>query len=229
MFDIILSARELSLQDHITELENVANNLDKVHKGAKIAGITGGTAGAVGVAAAVGGVILAPLTLGASLAVTAAGIGVAAAGTVTGASAAITNKVSSSMDRKKVEEILKEHTVQMEQIETSLNDITTSMERLNNYSLSEMQLVDWNAVKVEKVMQIAKDGNKATGAISKCSGMIQALGIGMDMYFKKDNNQKLKKGFESKFAKQIRHISMQMQTSLNEIIHLKTDLASVGL
>ncbi|XP_062854189.1 apolipoprotein L4-like [Trichomycterus rosablanca] len=229
VFNFVLSDRESSLQGHITELQDVANNLDKVHKGAKIAGITGGTAGALGVAAAVGGVILAPLTLGASLVVTAAGVGVAAAGTVAGASAAITNKVSSSMDRRKVEQILKNHTTQMEEIEKYLNFIIISVKRLNKYNMSEMQLVDWRAVKVEKVMQIARDSNKATGAISKSSGMIQALGIGMDMYFKKEDSQKLKKGSETKFAKQIRHVSMQMQASLDEMINFKKDLVSVDL
>lgn len=66
----------------------------KVSKGTKIAGITGGATTVAGGVAAAAGVILSPLTLGASLALTAVGVGVAAAGGITGASAAIANKVT---------------------------------------------------------------------------------------------------------------------------------------
>ena len=52
-------------------------------KGTKIAGITGGTTTALGGVAAAAGVILCPLTLGASLALTVVGVGMAAAGGVT--------------------------------------------------------------------------------------------------------------------------------------------------
>lgn len=124
MFDYLLAERGANLQGHVIELQEVADGIDKVHKGVKIAGITGGAAGALGVAAAVGGVILAPVTMGASLAVTAVGVGVAAAGGVTGASAAITNKVHTNMDRKKVETILKEHSIQIEEIERCVKFIS---------------------------------------------------------------------------------------------------------
>lgn len=84
----------------------MANGIDKVYKGVKIAG---GAAGAVGVTAVIGGAILAPVTLGASLAVATVRIRVAAAGAVTGATAAISSKVHPNMAREKVETTLKEH------------------------------------------------------------------------------------------------------------------------
>ncbi|XP_008298897.1 apolipoprotein L3-like [Stegastes partitus] len=84
-----------TLKHHIYELRCIADNLDKVSKGTKIAGITGGATTVAGGVAAAAGVILSPFTLGASLALTAVGVGVAAAGGVTGASAAIANKVTS--------------------------------------------------------------------------------------------------------------------------------------
>ncbi|MED6243516.1 hypothetical protein ATANTOWER_021619 [Ataeniobius toweri] len=73
----------------------------QVSKKTKIAGITGGASTAAGGVAAAAGVILAPFTGGASLALTVVGAGVAAAGGVT--SAAIANKANLNQDKKKID------------------------------------------------------------------------------------------------------------------------------
>ncbi|XP_010777148.1 apolipoprotein L5-like [Notothenia coriiceps] len=93
-FNLLLSEHGETLKKHTQELLCIADNLDKVSKGTKIAGITGGATSAVGGVAAVAGVALAPFTLGASLLLTVAGAGVMAAGGITGASAAIAHKVT---------------------------------------------------------------------------------------------------------------------------------------
>ncbi|XP_036425341.1 uncharacterized protein LOC118807436 [Colossoma macropomum] len=223
LYDYLLSDRGNALYDLITELIDVAKNLDKVYKRAKIAGITGGTAGAAGVAAAVGGVLLAPLTMGASLAVAAVGVGVAAAGGVTGASAAITNKVNTNMDRKRVEKILNGYTTQMEDVENCVQFINTGMEHLMSHKL---QGVDGEVEKVAEVDPVVWVNTGTISAISKSSGVIQGFALGMDMYFTKDDTQKLKKGSETKFAKQIRKLAHQMETTLNELMKVKNKLAS---
>ncbi|KAJ4918090.1 hypothetical protein JOQ06_000185 [Pogonophryne albipinna] len=93
-FNILVSEHGVTLKKLTQELLCIADNLDKVSKGTKIAGITCGATSAVGGVAAVAGVALAPFTLGASLLLTAAGAGVMAAGGITGASAAIAHKVT---------------------------------------------------------------------------------------------------------------------------------------
>ncbi|KAG7326879.1 hypothetical protein KOW79_010280 [Hemibagrus wyckioides] len=226
VYDYLLTEHGANLQGHILHLDEVATSIDKVHKGVKIAGITGGAAGAVGVAAAVGGIILAPLTAGASLAVTAVGVGVAAAGGVTGASAAITNKVHTNMDRKKVETILQEHCTHIEEIEKCVKVIGTNIEGLKKYNLSTLKGVDWTAVKMARMAHKLGDSVGAIGAVSKSSGMIQGFSLGMDMYFNKEDSKQLKKGSETKFAKQIRKISKNMQTSLDELMAFKTAMDS---
>ncbi|XP_058259736.1 uncharacterized protein LOC131362033 isoform X2 [Hemibagrus wyckioides] len=226
VYDYLLSEHGANLLGHSLQLEEVANSIDKVHKGVKIAGITGGAAGAVGVAAAVGGIILAPLTAGASLAVTAVGVGVAAAGGVTGASAAITNKVHTNMDRKKVETILQEHCTHIEEIEKCVKVIGTNIEGLKKYNLSTLKGVDWTAVKMARMANTLGDSVGVIGAVSKSSGMIQGFSLGMDMYFNKEDSKQLKKGSETKFAKQIRKISKNMQTSLDELMAFKTAINS---
>ncbi|XP_036425342.1 LOW QUALITY PROTEIN: apolipoprotein L domain-containing protein 1-like [Colossoma macropomum] len=222
---ILMETHGDTLQCLITELLEVADNLDWVFKGAKIAGITGGTVGAGGVAAAVGGVLLAPMTMGASLAVAAVGVGVAAAGGVTAASATITNKVHNNMDRKRVEKILNDYTNQMKDIESCVQVINTGMEHLRSHDLSEFHGMDSEGVKVAKVAQVAGGSAGAISAIGRSSGLIQGFALGMDMYFIKNDTQKLKKGSETKFAKQIREVAQQMQDSLDELMRVKTVLA----
>ncbi|KAK3556032.1 hypothetical protein QTP70_000727 [Hemibagrus guttatus] len=226
VYDHLLSEHGANLQGHILHLVEVASSIDKVHKGVKIANITGGAAGAVGVAAAVGGVLLAPLTAGASLAVAAVGIGVAAAGGVTGASAAITNKVHTNMDRKKVETILQEHCTHIGDIEKCVKVIGTNIEGLKKYNLSTLKGLDWKAVKMARIANKLGDSVGAIGAVSKSSGMIQGFTLGIDMYFSKEDSKQLKKGSEAKFAKQIRKISKHMQTCLDELMAFKTVINS---
>ncbi|XP_053087737.1 apolipoprotein L3-like [Pangasianodon hypophthalmus] len=226
VYEYLLFERGENLQGHITELEDVANSIDKVHRGVKIAGITGGAAGAVGVAAAVGGVILAPLTMGASLAVAAVGVGVAAAGGVTGATAAITNKVHTNMDRKKVETILKEYSTQIEEIQKCLKFISTHIVCLKKYDLSKLRGVNQ---KVVKMVHKLGDNVGAVGAVSKSSGLVQGFALGLDMYFSKEDSEHLKKGSEAKFAKQIREVVKQMQASLDELMKFKTRLQKITI
>ncbi|XP_053354826.1 apolipoprotein L3-like [Clarias gariepinus] len=226
VYDYLLSEHGVNLQGHINELQDLANGIDKVNKGVRIAGITGGAAGAVGVAAAVGGVILAPVTLGASLAVTAVGVGVAAAGGITGASAAITNKVHTNMDRKKVETILKDHSTHIEEIERCVKVIGSYVEYLKKYNLSTMRGVDWQAVKVARMAHNLGDSVGAMGALSKSSGLIKGFALGLDMYFSKGDSEQPKKGSEAKFAKQIRKVAKQMQTNLDELMKFKNMLGS---
>ena len=51
----------------------------------------------------------------------------------------------------------------------------------------------------------------------------------MDVYFTTDDTQKLKKGSETKFAKQIREVAQQMQDSLDELMRVKAVLASADI
>ncbi|KAF4080145.1 hypothetical protein AMELA_G00167050 [Ameiurus melas] len=224
VYDYLLAERGPNLQSHVIELQDVADSIDKVHKGVKIAGITGGAAGALGVAAAVGGVILAPITMGASLAVTAVGVGVAAAGGVTGASAAITNKVHTSMDRKKVETILNDHSIQIEEIERCVKFIGTHIVNLKKYDLSTLWGVDWTSLRMARMAHRFGDSVGTISAVSRSSGMIEGLTLGLDMYFSKEDSKQLKKGSETKFAKQIRKVAKQMQASLDELMNFKAML-----
>ncbi|XP_042172442.1 uncharacterized protein LOC112242341 isoform X3 [Oncorhynchus tshawytscha] len=234
LYNLLLTKHGETLKNHIIDLISIADNLDKVSKGTKIAGITGGATGAVGGVAAAAGVILAPFTLGASLALTVVGVGVAAAGGVTGASAVIANKVSSAQDRKKIELILQDYLALMGDIEACLRFINVGMEHLRKHNLSTLQEVDTEAVRVVRVAIVTGVGSSsAIDASSKASGMLQGFALGMDIYFtqKEDGKggPKLKKGLESKFGRKIREVAQQLNEGLDEVIKVKYELVENNL
>lgn len=78
---------------HVLRLYAIGDDISNFHRHAKIANITGGTTTAVGGVAAIAGLALAPVTLGASLIVSAVGLGVATAGGITAASATISDNL----------------------------------------------------------------------------------------------------------------------------------------
>ena len=102
VFDKVFTERGELLWQYIIALHAINDDISNFHQKAMIANITGGTTAAVGGVAAITGLVLAPLTFGVSLIITAVGVGVVAAGGITSASAAISDNVNNMHDRKKV-------------------------------------------------------------------------------------------------------------------------------
>ncbi|XP_028978250.2 uncharacterized protein LOC109616078 isoform X1 [Esox lucius] len=234
LFNLLLNTHGENLKSHIYELNGIADNLDKFSKGTKIAGITGGATGAVGGAAAVAGVLFAPVTFGASLALTVLGVGVAAAGGVTGASAAIANKVSSTNDRKKIELVLQDFQAKMDDIEACLTFMNVGMEQLRKHDLSTLKVVNTATYRVAKAAEVTGVGStSAIKASSKVSGNLQGFALGMDMYFSKSKNAKgepkLKSKLASEFGRKIREMAQQLDEGLNELFKVKDGLVENNL
>ncbi|XP_026214582.1 apolipoprotein L3 [Anabas testudineus] len=222
----LLSERSCSLREHISELFSIANNLDKVSKGTKIAGITGGATGVAGGVAAAAGVILSPFTMGASLALTVVGVGVAAAGGVTGASAAIAHKVNTTQDKKKLDKIFQDYDNLMKDIMFCLKYINTGFELLKEKGSSTLNQARRDLGNLSKVIDLAATGGasaKAIEANSKASGLIEGFALGMDFYFTQGKDgQSVKRGLESKFAKKIRKLADQLRKGFQELLQIKT-------
>lgn len=102
VFNKVFTEQAEALWEALIMLHALADDISEFHHKARIAGITGGTTTAVGSVAAITGLALAPITLGASLVITAVGVGVATAGGIASASAAISDNVNNMHDRKKV-------------------------------------------------------------------------------------------------------------------------------
>ncbi|KAL1005640.1 hypothetical protein UPYG_G00061700 [Umbra pygmaea] len=234
LYNLLLNTHGETMKNQITELNGIADNLDMVSKGTKIAGITGGATGAVGGVAAVAGVMLAPLTFGASLAITAVGVGVAAAGGVTGASAAIANKVSGTYDRNKIEQILQNFQEQMGNIEACLTFIKGGMEQLKKQNISTLQGMNTRTFSVAKMDEVTGMGSaSAIEASSKASGVLKGFAMGMDIYFTKNKDgkgeAKLNKRFKSEFAGKIRDLAKNLDEGLDEFFKVKEDLVKNNL
>ncbi|XP_058635489.1 apolipoprotein L3-like isoform X3 [Onychostoma macrolepis] len=218
-----------ALERQHAELQEVAGVVDKTHKGVKIAGITGGATGAVGGAAAVAGILLSPVTLGASLAMTVVGVGVAAAGGVTGASAAITNKVKKNQVRNKVETILKDYQSEMKDIEGYLNNINTEMGKLREYDLLTLERVNVKSAKIARLVKIVDGTSTALCVMSRSSGVIEGFARGMDLFFTQEDSQKLKKESKTSFAQQIREVAGQIEAGCAELMDMREKLLSEGM
>lgn len=204
------------MMNFITQLNCIADELDKTVKKTRIAGITGGTTGAIGTAAIVAGIALAPVTFGASLAVAGIGVGVAAAGGVTGASAAIRRKVRKTQDRRKVEKILRSYQSQMEDVEECLKSIIREMEQLRRLEVAG----DADAADVLTLAE--RLGNSdVIGALSENTRAVQAFAADLDSYFTKDDAQRLKKGSESLFAAKTREVALKLKENIDQLIHIK--------
>uniref|UniRef100_A0A7N6FKQ3 Apolipoprotein L, 1 n=1 Tax=Anabas testudineus TaxID=64144 RepID=A0A7N6FKQ3_ANATE len=196
----LLSERSCSLREHISELFSIANNLDKVSKGTKIAGITGGATGVAG--------------------------GVAAAGGVTGASAAIAHKVNTTQDKKKLDKIFQDYDNLMKDIMFCLKYINTGFELLKEKGSSTLNQARRDLGNLSKVIDLAATGGasaKAIEANSKASGLIEGFALGMDFYFTQGKDgQSVKRGLESKFAKKIRKLADQLRKGFQELLQIKT-------
>ncbi|XP_026116571.1 apolipoprotein L6-like isoform X2 [Carassius auratus] len=216
LYQQVLFLRGTNMMNFITQLNCIADELDKTLKKTRIAGITGGTTGAIGTAAVVAGMALAPVTFGASLAMAGIGVGVAAAGGVTGASAAISKKVRKTQNRRKVEKILRSYQSQMEDVEECLKFIITGMEHLRRLEPA----VDTDAA---DVMMLAERlvNSDIIGALSENTRAVQAFTADLDSYFTKDDTQRLKKGSESLFAAKIREVALKLKENIDQLIRIK--------
>ncbi|XP_061597866.1 apolipoprotein L3-like [Cololabis saira] len=210
------------LKQDIYELKCIADHLNKVSKGTKIAGITGGATSVAGGVAAAAGVILCPFTAGASLGLTVLGVGVAAAGGVTGASAAIVNKTSAAVDTKKIRSILKDFDERFKKIMTCKEFVNEGIVQLKPYDLSALNEI--TSKKVAKVVNGAiADANAVdSGESSKASGLVTGFALALDFYFtsgKKGNE--VKKGLESKFGSKISKLVDELNKALDELTKIK--------
>ncbi|XP_066579114.1 apolipoprotein L domain-containing protein 1 isoform X2 [Amia ocellicauda] len=215
-FWLLLQQQRGPLHERCLGLLAAADEVEQVQKNTRIARITGGTAGALGGTAAVAGVILAPFTGGISLLATAAGVGVAVAGGATRAGAAITNKVKTSSDRKKVEQLVMEYQEQMGSLCNCLKTLNTYMEELNKLFLSrtgDQQTLE----AASRLLQLSKQATRAEQIASVAEGSLVGFSQGLGSFFSKKNTQKIKKGSQDELAAKIRALAQELEDWVKEL------------
>ncbi|XP_048827628.1 apolipoprotein L3-like [Brienomyrus brachyistius] len=114
------------------DLRAVADGLERVHYRTTMGSLTGGVVSAIGGVASLVGLALAPVTMGASLAVTEVGVITALSGGLTSGVSNITNMVNESMDRKNIEQIIQDFTIWIEPISRCLTDLNNNIKILRS-------------------------------------------------------------------------------------------------
>ncbi|KAM7394637.1 hypothetical protein PAMP_021425 [Pampus punctatissimus] len=199
-----------TMKGHIAELHCIA---DKVSKGTKAAGNTGGASSGVGVKAAAAGVILSPFTLGASLALTAVGVGTPGA---------ITKEVKATQTKNKIQMTLQDYESLILDIQVCLRFINEGTNQLKLHDLSGLSKTRMDLVNLVRKL-IASGGASARAIVvnSKVSGLIHGFTLGVDLFFTEGKGgQELKEGLESKFAKKTHMLAEDLHDGLDELLQI---------
>ncbi|XP_055487663.1 uncharacterized protein LOC129694947 [Leucoraja erinacea] len=129
---------------YIRELQEIANSIDRYHKGATIANVTGSSAGAVGGVLTFAGIIAAPFTAGGSLILTAVGASIGGAGVIANLTAGITEYVKRSKKQKRVDEIIRQYKNDRNEMSAHLKDIDRDLQASSHLSEEENTECDYN-------------------------------------------------------------------------------------
>ncbi|KAG5278812.1 hypothetical protein AALO_G00103020 [Alosa alosa] len=217
----LMSTHGVTLQNHIGEMNRTADHISKL----KAAGATGGTRRAVGSAVAMTGIVLAPFTMGISLAITAVGVGVLAAGRLTKAHPdEIKNKVAIDHDKRALGALVQDYRKKLEDIESCLQFIYTGMEHIGRNHLSILKGVDMDTSRVASMLGLSGEVALGLGVAGKSSDLLRGFAGGIGTFYSKKDNQRLKEGKENKFAKRLREVAARLQTAQDELIRVADSL-----
>lgn len=188
------------LQGQIRKLDDITDQLETMHRKTTIGSLTGGVIGAAGGITSIVGLVLAPFTLGASLAVTAVGVGIAAAGGATGAASNIANMVRQKSLRKTIEDILNDFQDKVNPVLISLNKINCRVAKMQEYrkfavtthklqagassgrgAAGLLQVV--RLAKAVNVGRVAAQATRAVSVASKMTAVLSGLMLILDVVF----------------------------------------------
>ncbi|XP_051565731.1 serine/threonine-protein kinase Nek3-like [Myxocyprinus asiaticus] len=162
-----------SLTGQIEELNKITDSLEYMHKATTVGSLTGAVMGAAGGITSIVGLILAPFTLGVSLAVTGVGVGIAVAGGATGAASNITNMVKQKNLRQSIQEIINDYQNTINPMVEHLNKICSSLE-----AIQQVQKVQQTMFESGRAMKTGVGAGKGTAAISEIFRVVQVAKIG---------------------------------------------------
>ncbi|KAI5087932.1 hypothetical protein C0J45_22421 [Silurus meridionalis] len=202
---------------HVLRLYAIGDDLSNFHRRAKIANITGGTTSAVGGAAVITGLALAPVTLGASLIVSAVGLGVAAAGGITAASATLSDNVHEMSDRKKIEVVLQDYETRLVELRRCLHFVAEGVRRMRLHPLlrrNNYYAGDWEVRRALQTISLVGDPvEQAEEIVQKSTMALNSVYKGMDNYFSKDSKE-LKKGCKKEVTMQVNMLAKLLHENL---------------
>ncbi|XP_065417387.1 uncharacterized protein LOC112061527 [Chrysemys picta bellii] len=233
----LLPARD-RVKRHIDELREIADDIDKIHKGATIANIAGGTVGIAGGITTIVGLCLIPVTFGASLIVSLTGLAVSTAGGLTSAAATTTDIVASKVKRETVEKLLQECQADVEHIKDYAERIAEKIENLKDnekkgFVLAIPQIGSGAGRAVLNTMKMVKAGQLLAnvGRIARFAGaathVLTALTLGLDIFFVAKDSMDLHKGAKTELAAKIREAVNEMEQMIDHFNEMYTALTSL--
>ncbi|XP_067334409.1 uncharacterized protein [Channa argus] len=211
----------------LQELEENAVQLDRMNKGAKISSVAGSSVGAVGSVLSIVGLALIPVTAGASLVLTMTGIGL---GVTSGVNSLVTTATEIGVNRKhqsKASEVFQSFMEDVQSLQDCLEEVTRREKSRKDIVLekgllkseeeisSAGKMVAQQGKAICNVPRVASDipdigqaAVKGPLALSKSAraGLIavNALFLGMDIFFICKDSIGLAKGTETKVSQFIR-------------------------
>ncbi|XP_075056623.1 apolipoprotein L3-like isoform X2 [Mixophyes fleayi] len=223
------------IEDCLKDLLCIADDIDKYHKGATIASVTGSTFGIAGGITTIVGLALAPVTLGVSLIVSGVGIGVAVAGGVTGAAASIADTVNIKNKCNTVQKIVMDINEKLLIIEKISENIKRTLEALKSM-LGEKHTKNirkigergaFLAVEITRLAQLGRVSAAATRGVQlvaqgaqaarALSGVFAAVFILVDAAFVVKGAVDLHKGSKTKAAAEIREIAHKLKKTFDDL------------
>ncbi|XP_075056628.1 apolipoprotein L3-like [Mixophyes fleayi] len=208
----------------------IADDIDKFHKGATIASVTGSSVGIAGGITSIVGLALAPFTFGASLIVSIVGISVAVAGGVTGAAASIADTVNIKKKCNRVEKKVMKIEEKCTKIHNICENITIECEALKSL-LENMGKIGgrgvFMAVEISRLAQLGRISAAATRGVELVaqgaraarvvSGVFAAVFIVVDAAFVVKGAIDLHKGAKTEAAAEIRKIVHDLREKHDEL------------
>uniref|UniRef100_A0A3Q3IAN7 Uncharacterized protein n=1 Tax=Monopterus albus TaxID=43700 RepID=A0A3Q3IAN7_MONAL len=188
------SMRQPRMLQFLKELEEAAVQLDRMRKGAKISSVAGSSVGAVGGVLSIIGLALIPVTAGLSLALTVTGIGM---GITSGVNSIVTTATSQPITDVEISEInVAEEAVKVFKESCAVQQLMTA--------LVIASVVAQEANVLRNVPRVASDipdiGQSARAGFIT----LNALFIGMDIFFICKDSISLAKGSETEVSQFIR-------------------------
>uniref|UniRef100_A0A671Z0S0 Apolipoprotein L n=1 Tax=Sparus aurata TaxID=8175 RepID=A0A671Z0S0_SPAAU len=210
----------LEMLKFLTDLEQVAVQLDKMNKGAKISSVAGSSVGAVGGILSIVGLALIPVTAGVSLGLTIAG---AALGVTSGVNSAVTTATEIGVNRTQQNKASERCLEKASDIELvvgagrvlgkvagvgkgidALVDAVSALKLLAQEGKALCN-VPRAASDIPDIAQAAVKGPLALGQAARAGFIVaNALFLGMDVFFICKDGYSLAKGIETKVSKLIR-------------------------
>ncbi|XP_052017614.1 apolipoprotein L3-like isoform X7 [Apodemus sylvaticus] len=228
------------LEDHIRKLQDLADHLDQVHKDCTISNVVSTSVGATSGVLGLTGLILAPFTLGASLALSAASVGLGAAASVTSLTTSIVEESISLSDESEASRLVGASMNVFEEIlkimpKISIKLYNTGMEVVDAFRTLKDQI---RAIRT--LRSISRPGAEArnvtstgrsvqnvlpmTRAARFRAGGVTSLFLGLDVYNLVNESKDLYNGAKTESAGALRDLAHKLRGKLQVFEEIYKDL-----